>query len=961
MKRIIAVLTSCLTLISYTSGIIPYTEKPMVSIAESQMFEDWEYEVVDGSVTLIKYNGDPDYTTQFNIELPTEINGLRVTNIDVDAFSNKRQSWCRLTIPENSDCILPDGLLKNREIGQIYYGDFEFRYYSASSGDYLSVGSWLKKVTQQSYPPGILEEVTTSPLSADTRAVKDTTTTTAAWTEEVPSVTQTAAMTSAAPATISPQVPTTTAPAVQNIEMYDVTVPGNVCGYPVKEIESDVFSSAVNLGKLTLPDSITSIRRIFLNNSSVTEVNIPKNVSFIPDYCFQNTPRLQKVTFHDDIIVVSKTAFQNSAFKLPEEYYDENAAAAQYSGRKTVGDWIIYFYKNSDTVTAAFWQYIGSAEVLVIPSEVDGIKITAKSIQNILSGNETVKEILFDEDVNYFPKISSSVLEKITLPNSVEKIDFLVNCTALKSIVLPPSVREFSGIGGCSALEELVILSDEINISGMPFYQTSLTRLDLPGTCNISATRFPDTLRTITFREGDHVEIGKEALKNSKVSDISFSSDIKKISVQSSGMRYTPIERLELSAEKTYIAEHAFRNCEKLKEVVIDGDVTIGAYAFADCPSLEKVAFKGNANIADYAFENCSELTEIIFDTSTKIFGRCFNSCPKLMYINGVEAVSEESTEFAPELKDYIMNNFQTAHELGFMDRFTINSAKKIVSEVTDEDMSEIEKVKALHDWVCTNTTYDFDNEQDLADHVDSSIFLDGVAVCEGFAKTYNLLLHEAGIETCYVHNGDHAWNVVKVGGKWFHIDTTWDGGDPCGYTWFLRTDDFLIEQGGPHAQWSIGVPSKLHSFQQEELPSCTTKTYNITSSEELTSEDAELIRANVIKQQYAVEYDYNLDGRTNAADIASVYSKVAGSSMLIGDVNNDGKVDSSDASEVLAEYSKLSVGREGTFSYNEQIKADIKADGKIDSSDASMILGYYSFTATGGVSDIAAYLRYAS
>ena len=50
MKRIIAVLTSCLTLISYTSGIIPYTKKPMVSIAESQMFEDWEYEVVDGSV-----------------------------------------------------------------------------------------------------------------------------------------------------------------------------------------------------------------------------------------------------------------------------------------------------------------------------------------------------------------------------------------------------------------------------------------------------------------------------------------------------------------------------------------------------------------------------------------------------------------------------------------------------------------------------------------------------------------------------------------------------------------------------------------------------------------------------------------------------------------------------------------------------------------------------------------------
>ena len=52
MKKVFAILTSCLTLISCISGIIPYAVKPMVSIAESQVFEGWEYEVIDGNIKM---------------------------------------------------------------------------------------------------------------------------------------------------------------------------------------------------------------------------------------------------------------------------------------------------------------------------------------------------------------------------------------------------------------------------------------------------------------------------------------------------------------------------------------------------------------------------------------------------------------------------------------------------------------------------------------------------------------------------------------------------------------------------------------------------------------------------------------------------------------------------------------------------------------------------------------------
>jgi hypothetical protein len=67
------------------------------------------------------------------------------------------------------------------------------------------------------------------------------------------------------------------------------------------------------------------------------------------------------------------------------------------------------------------------------------------------------------------------------------------------------------------------------------------------------------------------------------------------------------------------------------------------------------------------------------------------------------------------------------------------------------------------------------------------------------------------------------------------------------------------------------------------------------------------------------------------------------------GDVNNDGVVDSNDASMVLEEYAAASTGAAGKFGEREKIAGDINADGIIGSDDASAILGYYAAVSTGG------------
>ncbi|MGN1037155.1 MAG: dockerin type I domain-containing protein, partial [Ruminococcus sp.] len=66
------------------------------------------------------------------------------------------------------------------------------------------------------------------------------------------------------------------------------------------------------------------------------------------------------------------------------------------------------------------------------------------------------------------------------------------------------------------------------------------------------------------------------------------------------------------------------------------------------------------------------------------------------------------------------------------------------------------------------------------------------------------------------------------------------------------------------------------------------------------------------------------------------------------GDVNGDGVVNSSDASDILAEYALVSSGEPETFSDIQKISADFNNDGFINSSDASEILAYYAEISSG-------------
>ncbi|WP_024833258.1 Ig-like domain-containing protein [Ruminiclostridium josui] len=129
-----------------------------------------------------------------------------------------------------------------------------------------------------------------------------------------------------------------------------------------------------------------------------------------------------------------------------------------------------------------------------------------------------------------------------------------------------------------------------------------------------------------------------------------------------------------------------------------------------------------------------------------------------------------------------------------------LNTADEIIASVVTPGMTPLEKEKALHDYICNNTTYT------LGVYTGAyGVLIDKKGACDAISDTMNILLNRAGIECIKVAHGwaggAHAWNIVKIDDKYYHLDCTWDtiytkqNGALC-YTYFNVNDAFLRSEG---------------------------------------------------------------------------------------------------------------------------------------------------------------------
>lgn len=126
---------------------------------------------------------------------------------------------------------------------------------------------------------------------------------------------------------------------------------------------------------------------------------------------------------------------------------------------------------------------------------------------------------------------------------------------------------------------------------------------------------------------------------------------------------------------------------------------------------------------------------------------------------------------------------------------------EEILSTV-DQSWDEERKVKYIHDYICNNVKYNLDAKN--ANNAYGAL-VEGEAVCEGYSRAMQDLLQRLGIE-CFCVSGtaqkesekkpvEHLWNLVKVNGKYYHLDTTWDDvGTFIYYGYFLIPTDTILK-----------------------------------------------------------------------------------------------------------------------------------------------------------------------
>jgi transglutaminase/protease-like cytokinesis protein 3 len=121
-------------------------------------------------------------------------------------------------------------------------------------------------------------------------------------------------------------------------------------------------------------------------------------------------------------------------------------------------------------------------------------------------------------------------------------------------------------------------------------------------------------------------------------------------------------------------------------------------------------------------------------------------------------------------------------------------TVRKILKQIIRPGMTDLEKEKAIHDWIVQHVQYD----TSLKRHSAYAALKEGKAVCQGYALLAYRMLTDAGIPTCFVagyaDGVPHLWNEVKIHGHWYHLDVTFD--DPIGaspsdisYDYFNLTD----------------------------------------------------------------------------------------------------------------------------------------------------------------------------
>lgn len=170
------------------------------------------------------------------------------------------------------------------------------------------------------------------------------------------------------------------------------------------------------------------------------------------------------------------------------------------------------------------------------------------------------------------------------------------------------------------------------------------------------------------------------------------------------------------------------------------------------------------------------------------------------------------------------------------------NFALEALDEFYSEGMSHEDIVIGAHDWLVTHTVYDEAMLLPVPVQTEDTenpygVFTRHQAICMGYTTTFQLFMDMLDVKSIIVRGSssdeEHAWNMVSLDDKWYHVDVTWDdfvpdeAGRPPFHT-YTFVPDYVMEQmhmwdreSSPIADSEDRIYLKTHGYYAQTKEEC--------------------------------------------------------------------------------------------------------------------------------------------
>jgi hypothetical protein len=226
----------------------------------------------------------------------------------------------------------------------------------------------------------------------------------------------------------------------------------------------------------------------------------------------------------------------------------------------------------------------------------------------------------------------------------------------------------------------------------------------------------------------------------------------------------------------------------------------------------------------------------------------------------------------------------------------TENKADEIIKNIIKPGMSDYEKVLAVHDYIIISSRYDGlnadNNTVPQEEHEAYGVLVKGTGVCDSYAKAVKLLLDKAEVGCIIVEGSkagaigqrlsdiDHAWNIVKLDGEYYHADATWDD---------VSENKDSIGLVYHHLNLNDEEMRKTHIWDRSKYPVCTGTKYNYFRYNKLIANNRNETLKMLVKAISGGQKKLSVkitDYKSSTYDMEELIEKAAGKSGINGRIN---------------------------------------------------------------------------